>query len=52
MSSQANCFQHVVQLDIPDLDPVDHFPMLAAVIGVLLALLEKEMKDFAGKYRN
>ncbi|XP_020289917.1 E3 ubiquitin-protein ligase RNF123 isoform X2 [Pseudomyrmex gracilis] len=47
MSSQANCFQHVVQLDIPDLDPVDHFPMLAAVIGVLLALLEKEMKDFA-----
>lgn len=36
-------------LEIPDLESIDHFPILAAVIGILLALLEKEMKDFAGK---
>lgn len=52
MSSQTSCFQHVVLLEIPDLESVDHFPILAAVIGILLALLEKEMKDFAGKYYN
>lgn len=49
MSSQTNCFQHVMLLEIPDLESIDHFPILAAVIGILLALLEKEMKDFAGK---
>lgn len=49
MSSQTNCFQHVMLLEIPDLESVDHFPILAAVIGILLALLEKEMKDFGGK---
>ncbi|XP_024879917.1 E3 ubiquitin-protein ligase RNF123-like [Temnothorax curvispinosus] len=47
MSSQTNCFQHVMLLEIPDLESIDHFPILAAVIGILLALLEKEMKDFA-----
>ncbi|KAL0100684.1 hypothetical protein PUN28_019225 [Cardiocondyla obscurior] len=46
MSSQTNCFQHVMLLEIPDLESIDHFPILAAVIGILLALLEKEMKDF------
>lgn len=49
MSSQTSCFQHVVLLEIPDLESVDHFPILAAVIGILLALLEKEMNDFAEK---
>lgn len=49
MSSQTSCFQHVVLLEIPDLESVDHFPILAAVIGILLALIEKEMKDFAAK---
>ncbi|XP_025989302.1 E3 ubiquitin-protein ligase RNF123 isoform X3 [Solenopsis invicta] len=49
MSSQTNCFQHVMLLEIPDLESIDHFPILAAVIGILLALLEKEMKDFAAK---
>jgi len=48
MSSQTNCFQHVMLLEIPDLESVDHFPILAAVIGILLALLKKEMKDFGG----
>ncbi|XP_014468649.1 PREDICTED: E3 ubiquitin-protein ligase RNF123-like [Dinoponera quadriceps] len=49
MSSQTSCFQHVVLLEIPDLESVDHFPILAAVIGILLALLEKEMSIFAAK---
>ncbi|XP_018354087.1 PREDICTED: E3 ubiquitin-protein ligase RNF123 [Trachymyrmex septentrionalis] len=49
MSSQTNCFQHVMLLEIPDLESVDHFPILAAVIGILLALLKKEMKDFGAK---
>ncbi|XP_018407153.1 PREDICTED: E3 ubiquitin-protein ligase RNF123-like [Cyphomyrmex costatus] len=49
MSSQTNCFQHVMLLEIPDLESVDHFPILAAVIGILLALLEKDMKDFGAK---
>lgn len=52
MSSQTSCFQHVVLLEIPDLESVDHFPILAAVIGILLALLEREMFTFAGKYYN
>lgn len=52
MSSQTSCFQHVVLLEIPDLESVDHFPILAAVIGILLALLENEMSTFAGKYYN
>ncbi|KAF7990939.1 hypothetical protein HCN44_000744 [Aphidius gifuensis] len=43
VSSQTSCFQHVVQLDIPDLETIDHFPILAAVIGILLALLKDEI---------
>ncbi|KAG7203161.1 hypothetical protein KM043_010277 [Ampulex compressa] len=46
MSSQTSCFQHVVLLEIPDLESVDHFPILAAVIGILLALLETDMSIF------
>lgn len=49
MSSQTSCFQHVVLLEIPDLESIDHFPILTAVIGILLALLEKEITDFAVK---
>ncbi|GLH11947.1 E3 ubiquitin-protein ligase [Gryllus bimaculatus] len=45
VSSQAGCFQHVVTLEIPDLETVDHFPILAAVVGILLALLNKELKE-------
>ncbi|XP_043268738.1 E3 ubiquitin-protein ligase RNF123-like isoform X2 [Venturia canescens] len=43
VSSQTSSFQHVVLLDIPDLETVDHFPILAAVIGILLALLQQEI---------
>lgn len=46
VSSQAGCFQHVVMLDIPDLETVDHFPILAAVVGILLALLNNEIQTF------
>ncbi|XP_034940002.1 E3 ubiquitin-protein ligase RNF123-like [Chelonus insularis] len=45
ISSQTSCFQHVVLLDIPDLDAVDHFPILTAVVGILLALLKEDMEN-------
>lgn len=48
VSSQAGCFQHVVMLDIPDLETVDHFPILAAVVGILLAVLHEEIQKFDG----
>lgn len=46
MSSQTSCFQHVVLLEIPDLESVDHFPILAAVAGILLVLLNEDMTNF------
>ncbi|XP_017884419.1 E3 ubiquitin-protein ligase RNF123-like isoform X2 [Ceratina calcarata] len=49
MSSQTSCFQHVVQLEILDLECVDHFPILAAVTGILLALLHEDMNKFKRK---
>lgn len=45
VSSQTSCFQHVVLLDIPDLETVDHFPILAAVVGILLAILKDDMTN-------
>lgn len=49
MSSQTSCFQHVVQLEILDLESVDHFPILAAVAGILLVLLDEDMAKFKRK---
>ncbi|XP_067001612.2 E3 ubiquitin-protein ligase RNF123 isoform X2 [Anabrus simplex] len=46
VSSRAGCFQHVVTLEIPDLESVDHFPILAAVVGIILALMVEEIADF------
>lgn len=46
MSSQSSSFQHVVLLEIPDLESVHHFPILAAVVGILLALLKEEIFKF------
>ncbi|XP_011305831.1 E3 ubiquitin-protein ligase RNF123 [Fopius arisanus] len=43
VSSQTSCFQHVVLLEIPDLESIDHFPILAAVTGILIALLRGDM---------
>ena len=48
VSSQAGCFQHVVTLNIPDLETVDHFPILTAVVGVMLALLRDDIQKFDG----
>lgn len=52
VSSQTSSFQHVVLLDIPDLEAVDHFPILAAVVGILLALLKDDMTETASAYTN
>ncbi|XP_017767583.1 PREDICTED: E3 ubiquitin-protein ligase RNF123 [Eufriesea mexicana] len=49
ISSQTSCFQHVVLLEISDLESVDHFPILAAVTGVLLILLNDDMINFKSK---
>ncbi|KAL0278673.1 UNVERIFIED_CONTAM: hypothetical protein PYX00_000425 [Menopon gallinae] len=46
VSSTTGCFQHVVLLEIPDLEGVDHFPILAAVVGILLALFKEDLKNF------
>ena len=37
-------------LEIPNLDAIDHFPILAAVIGVFLALLNEDMINYKCKY--
>ncbi|XP_078046669.1 E3 ubiquitin-protein ligase RNF123 isoform X2 [Augochlora pura] len=49
ITSQSNCFQQIVLLKIPGLDTVDHFPILAAVTGVLLALLKDDMTNYKSK---
>ncbi|CAD1477141.1 unnamed protein product, partial [Heterotrigona itama] len=46
ISSYTSCFLHVILLEIPDLDSVDHFPILAAVTGVLLALLNEDIINY------
>ncbi|XP_016914333.1 E3 ubiquitin-protein ligase RNF123 [Apis cerana] len=50
ISSQTSCFRHVVLLEIPDLESVDHFPILAAATGILFALLNEDMINFKSKY--
>lgn len=37
------CFQHVVDLCLPDLGTVTHFAIISAVIGILMALLKDEL---------
>ncbi|XP_068976365.1 E3 ubiquitin-protein ligase RNF123-like [Bombus flavifrons] len=49
ISSQTSCFQHVVLLEIPDLESVDHYPILAAVTGILLALLNDDIINSKSK---
>lgn len=39
----AGCFQHVVDLCLPDLGTVTHFAIVTAVIGIILALLKEEI---------
>lgn len=37
------CFQHVLDLCLPDLSCVNHFSIISAAIGILLALMQNEM---------
>lgn len=50
ITTTTGCFEFVTELDIPGLEPITHFPMLSAVIGVLVALTLKgpqESRDTA-----
>lgn len=38
------CFSQIVSLEIPGLDSLHHFPLLAAAAGTLTALLRKDMR--------
>ncbi|XP_020709674.2 E3 ubiquitin-protein ligase RNF123-like isoform X2 [Athalia rosae] len=51
VSSQTGCFQYLVHLEIPDLETIDHFPILSAVIGILLVLLKEDMTAFKTRRR-
>lgn len=37
------CFQHVMDLCLPDLSNVTHFAIISAAIGILLALMKDEL---------
>ncbi|XP_065083539.1 E3 ubiquitin-protein ligase RNF123 isoform X2 [Ochlerotatus camptorhynchus] len=37
------CFQHVMDLCLPDLSNVTHFAIISAAIGILLALMKNEL---------
>ncbi|XP_018914363.2 E3 ubiquitin-protein ligase RNF123 [Bemisia tabaci] len=43
VSATSGCFHYVISLEIPDLDLIDHYPILTAVVGILLALLNDEL---------
>ncbi|KAE8746279.1 hypothetical protein FOCC_FOCC006951 [Frankliniella occidentalis] len=46
-SSQDGCFHHIVTLEIPGLENVNHLPILTAVCGILLAILREELDGFS-----
>ncbi|KXJ75047.1 hypothetical protein RP20_CCG012419 [Aedes albopictus] len=39
------CFQHVMDLCLPDLSNVTHFAIISAAIGILLALMKNELLE-------
>ncbi|XP_046661819.1 E3 ubiquitin-protein ligase RNF123 isoform X1 [Homalodisca vitripennis] len=45
VTSPTGCFTHVISLEVPDLDSIDQFPVLSAVVGVIVALLAEDLKD-------
>ncbi|KAI4488691.1 hypothetical protein M0802_011399 [Mischocyttarus mexicanus] len=45
MISKSNTFQEVLLMDIPDLQSIDYFPLLTAVIGILLLILKKDISS-------
>jgi Kip1 ubiquitination-promoting complex protein 1 len=40
-----SCFQHVIDLCLPDLSSVTYFAIFSAAIGILLALMKDELDD-------
>lgn len=48
----AGCFQHVVDLCLPDLGTVTHFAIVTAVIGIILALLKDELNSIEENIMN
>ncbi|XP_015186457.1 PREDICTED: E3 ubiquitin-protein ligase RNF123-like isoform X2 [Polistes dominula] len=46
MSSKNDIFQKVLSLNIPHLALLDHFPLLTAVIGILLLILKNDMSCY------
>lgn len=40
VTSRSGCFELVVSMDIPGLETVNHFPILVAVAGILLSLVD------------
>lgn len=45
VSSTTGCFYHVINMDIPDLESIDPFPILTAVVGILIALLRDDLLE-------
>lgn len=39
------CFQHVLDLCLPDLSSVTHFAIITAVVGILLSLMKNELEE-------
>lgn len=45
VTTRTGCFEFVTSLDIPGLEAVSHFPIIAAVCGILVALVLKAPSD-------
>ncbi|KAK3927051.1 E3 ubiquitin-protein ligase RNF123 [Frankliniella fusca] len=46
-SSQDGCFHHIITLEIPGLENVNHLPILTAVCGILLAVLKEDLEGYS-----
>ena len=45
VSVPPSCFQHVIDLCLPDLGNITHFAIISASVGILLALMKNELDD-------
>jgi hypothetical protein len=43
IGSNTGSFSNVIELDIPGLENVTHFPVLSAVAGILVSLIQTEL---------
>lgn len=50
--SPTSRFRYLVEMNIPDLSHIHHFPILTAAFGVLLSLIKQEMNTASCKYYN